>query len=59
MSAWFYFRCEGLKGEINFILTGFKKNSSLYNHGMKICFRDINQTPEWKRCGKKISYTSL
>jgi hypothetical protein len=39
-SAWFYFSVEGLRGEANFIIQGFKKSSSLYNEGMKICYRD-------------------
>ena len=39
MSSWFYFACEGLKGEITFIIKGFTKTSSLYNEGMKICYK--------------------
>ena len=39
-SAWFYFSVQGVKGETNFIIKGFTKSSSLYNEGMKICYRD-------------------
>jgi len=30
-NAWFDFIVEGLKGEANFTITGFKKKKSLYN----------------------------
>lgn len=43
VSSWFYFAVEGLKGEVKFILKGFSKCSSLYNNGMKICFREANE----------------
>lgn len=40
-SAWFFFSVEGLKGEASFVIQGFKKSSSLYNEGMKVCYRDV------------------
>jgi hypothetical protein len=42
-SGWFYFRCEGLKGEVNFIISGFTKTSSLYSEGMKVCYREVKK----------------
>jgi hypothetical protein len=42
-SAWFYFRCEGLKGEVNFVISGFTKTSSLYSEGMKVCYREVKK----------------
>lgn len=38
-NAWFDFIVEGLKGEANFTISGFKKKKSLYNEGMKLCYR--------------------
>jgi hypothetical protein len=40
-SAWFFFSVEGLKGEASFVIQGFTKSSSLYNEGMKVCYRDV------------------
>lgn len=40
VSAWFYFMVEGMKGEAKFIIKGFTKTSSLYNEGMKICYKE-------------------
>ena len=56
MSIWFYFSVQGLKGENTFIIEGFSKSSSLYNEGMKVCYRENNNGAQWRRGGTKISY---
>lgn len=57
ISSWFYFNVEGIKGEAYFIIKGFTKTSSLYNQGMKICYRDYKQMSKWRRGGTRINYT--
>lgn len=52
-SLWFYFRVKGLKSA-KFILSPFRKKTSLYNEGMKICYRE--DKGEWKRGGTDILY---
>ena len=37
---WFYFVVEGVRGEAQFTVTGFKKRTSLYNEGMRLCCRE-------------------
>lgn len=57
MSLWFYFSVEGLEGDVKFVIDGFTKSSSLYNEGMKICYRDKDSKDNnWKRGGKDITY---
>jgi cytosolic carboxypeptidase protein 2/3 len=58
VSNWFYFSVEGLKGEARFVIKGFTKSSSLYNEGMKVCYREANEFAKWRRGGTKISYTN-
>lgn len=57
VSAWFYFSVEGLKGEAHFVIKGFTKSSSLYNEGMKVCYRDVKEMSKWRRGGSRINYT--
>ena len=42
-NTWFNFTVEGAKGETKFVIEGFTKKSSLYNNGMKICYRDMKE----------------
>jgi hypothetical protein len=49
---------EGIKGEAQFVIKGFTKSSSLYNEGMKICYREVSEASKWRRGGTKISYTN-
>ena len=39
-NSWFYFIAEGLKGETHFSIRGFTKRKSLYNDGLKVCYKD-------------------
>jgi len=57
VSAWFYFAVEGLKGEAKFVIKGFTKSSSLYNEGMKVCYKEV-QEGKWRRGCTKICYTT-
>lgn len=56
-NSWFYFSVEGLKGEVQFVIGGFTKNASLYNDGMRLCYRDNKESTKWRRGGTHISYT--
>jgi hypothetical protein len=38
---WFDFAVEGVKGEATFTIAGFRKRTSLYSEGMKICYREL------------------
>ena len=58
VSGWFYFSVEGIKGEGHFVIKGFTKSSSLYNEGMKVCYRDVKDVQKWRRGGTRISYTN-
>ena len=58
MSNWFYFSVQGIKGEAQFVIKGFTKSSSLYNEGMKVCYREMSESAKWRRGGSKISYTN-
>jgi hypothetical protein len=49
---------EGVKGEAHFVIRGFTKSSSLYNEGMKVCFRDLKEMGKWRRGGTRITYTN-
>ena len=55
-NSWFYFTVEGVKGEAHFLIKGFTKRSSLFNEGMKICYRDNKEPTKWRRGGTRISY---
>jgi hypothetical protein len=57
ISGWFYFNVEGIKGESHFVIKGFSKSSSLYNEGMKVCYRDAKEMTKWRRGGSRITYT--
>lgn len=57
-SSWFYFTVEGVKGEAHFAITGFSKSSSLFNEGMKICYKEVKDMGKWRRGGTKIVYTN-
>ena len=52
-SMWFYFRVRGVKSA-TFIVSPFKKSSSLYNEGMKICIKEHSR--DWERGGHDIYY---
>ena len=52
-SLWFYFRVRGLK-RVRVILSPFRKKTSLYNEGMKVCWRE--EKGEWRRGGEDIGY---
>lgn len=58
VSSWFYFSAEGIRGEAHFIVKGFTKSSSLFNEGMKICYRDAKDLSKWRRGCTRISYTN-
>jgi hypothetical protein len=47
---------EGLKGEASFTIAGFRKKASLYNEGMKICYREVAKGSKWKRGGSQVCY---
>jgi hypothetical protein len=40
-NTWFDFIVEGVKGEASFTIGGFRKKTSLYSEGMKICCREV------------------
>jgi hypothetical protein len=54
-STWFYFAVEGLKGEVKMVIKGFTKPCSLFNDGMKVCFREADEGV-WRRGGTNIKY---
>lgn len=39
-------------------MKGFTKSASLYNEGMKVCYRDAKEVSRWRRGGSRISYTN-
>jgi hypothetical protein len=49
---------EGIRGEGHFVIKGFTKSSSLYNEGMKICYREAKELTKWRRGGSRISYAN-
>lgn len=55
-NTWFDFIVEGVKGDAAFTITGFKKRASLYNEGMKLCYRQVGENKKWKRGGTQVSY---
>lgn len=46
---------EGVKGEANFTITGYRKRTSLFSEGMRVCCRELAEN-KWKRGGNHISY---
>jgi hypothetical protein len=54
-NTWFYFSVEGVKGEAHFVISGFTKRSSLYNSGMRLCYRE-GREGKWRRGGTQIGY---
>ncbi len=45
-----------MKGEASFAIAGFRKKTSLYNEGMKMCYREVGKNSKWKRGGTQVCY---
>lgn len=63
-TQWFYFRVlDAVKGQtVKFRIMNFKKNKSLYQKGMRICYHSKKMFKKkqigWVRGGKDIRYLS-